>query len=177
MTPCTCPQPFKELYPKNPSWEIASSLPDHLPPERAKDAAARTRSSTASEQEPSSSAFPGVRIVVHPEAVRVNYQTVRALIPTFWDGDRGGPEYDLAIHIGMAGPPTVYSVERLAHRDGYALRDVDGEFLDDDQRRENEGERWVWHGVPSELETDIDVDDVYRSWVERSPVRAFSSVP
>ena len=62
-----------------------------------------------------------------PEAVRVKYETVRALVPTFWDG----ADYDLAVHIGMAGPQAVYSLERRAHRDGYALRDVDGDFLDD----------------------------------------------
>ena len=99
----------------------------------------------------------------------MKYETVRALVPTFWDG----ADYDLAVHIGMAGPQAVYSLERRAHRDGYALRDVDGDFLDDEITREIERERWVWHGVPSELETDIDVDDVYRRWVERSPVRAF----
>ena len=120
----------------------------------------------------------------------MNYEVVRALVPTFWDGGYDGtdgtdadadsdavqqqrrkrPDFDLALHIGMAGPQTVYSVERLAHRDGYLLRDVDGRFLDDEERRAREGDDWIWHGAPPELTSELDVDDIYKSWVERSPV-------
>ena len=132
--------------------------------------------------------LPRVRIVVYPEPIRVSYEVVRALVPTFWDGDhhheadgdadavpraeqqRQKPNYDLAIHIGMAGPQANYSVERLAHRDGYLLRDVDGMLLDDEERRAREGDDWIWHGVPPELTSELDVDDVYKRWVARSPV-------
>ncbi|KAI0140835.1 putative pyroglutamyl peptidase type I [Pestalotiopsis sp. NC0098] len=162
--------PFKEGYPINPSWEIASSLPDYLPWDRVKDPARRT-----------SPKMPRVRLLVHKPAVRVSYDTVRELVPRLWDGDeeerrRAGEEdgnnergYDLALHIGMAGPPVRYSIERRGHRDGYRHRDVDGKYLDDDKRREREGDDWVWHGVPSELLTDLDIEGIYEKWVGRCP--------
>lgn len=64
--------PFKTAYPVNPAWEIASRLPAYLP------------AAVPSSSEPSAPALPRVRILVHPEAVRVNYQTVRKLVPRLW---------------------------------------------------------------------------------------------
>ncbi|GJC83953.1 pyrrolidone-carboxylate peptidase [Colletotrichum liriopes] len=127
--------PFKAQYPVNPSWEIARSLPSYLPPLRAKNPKEHPSSST-----PSSAGrpLPPVRILVHPEAIRVNYQTVRALVPQLWD-PATHPRIDAAVHIGMAGPRLFYSVERRGHRDGYSFPDVDGNRLEDDDRRREEG--------------------------------------
>ncbi|KAK1769410.1 putative pyroglutamyl peptidase type I [Phialemonium atrogriseum] len=152
--------PFKEQHPVNPSWEIASRLPDYLPPIRAK---------TAHPSSSSAAPLPPVRILVHPEAIRVNYQTVRGLVPRLWDLGGDKRRIDVAIHIGMAGPAMAYSVERRGHRDGYALKDVDGELLKDQDRRLREGEDWVWHGMPKEMETDFDLDDVLGRWKKHSP--------
>ncbi|ETS87689.1 hypothetical protein PFICI_01517 [Pestalotiopsis fici W106-1] len=136
--------------------------------------------------------MPRVRLLVHKPAVRVSYDTVRDLVPRLWDEVEGGDEeavagggdappsdnggksprqrgYDLALHIGMAGPPVRYSIERRGHRDGYRHRDVDGKYLDDEKRREREGDDWIWHGVPDELLTDLDIEDIYKRWVRRSP--------
>ena len=74
------------------------------------------------------------------------------------------------VHIGMAGPRMHYCIERLAHRDGYAMKDVDGALLRDDERHAREGAGWIWHGLPAELRTDFDVDDVLRRWKSYSPV-------
>ncbi|KAI0136304.1 putative pyroglutamyl peptidase type I [Xylariales sp. AK1849] len=148
--------PFKDQYPENPSWEIASSLPQYLPWDRVKDPAHK-----------SSPVMPRVRLLVHPEPVRVNYMTVRELIPTLWDNP--AQKIDLALHIGMAGPPVVYSVERRAHRDGYRHNDVDGHFLEDEKRHKREGEDWIWHGAPEELLTHLDVEDIYGRWIKRCP--------
>lgn len=149
-------QPFREQYPVNPSWEIARGLPEYLPPLRAKDPS--TRNATV---------LPGVRILVHPEPVRVNYQVVRGLVPTLWETYQGR-KVDLVIHIGMAGPRPFYCIERRGHRDGYKFTDVDGERLDEDgERRDSD---WVWRDVPHELLTDLDVGDVLRRW------RGYSSV-
>lgn len=79
-------------------------------------------------------------------------------------------KYDFVLHIGMAGPQPVYQIERRGHRDGYRLRDVDGNLLGDEERHRAEGDRWIWHGVPHELLTDLDIEGVYRRWVARSPV-------
>ncbi|KAI1872424.1 hypothetical protein JX265_005304 [Neoarthrinium moseri] len=142
--------PFKDGYPVNPSWEIASALPEYLPWDRVKDPAHK-----------SSSKMPRVRLLVHPQPIRVNYKTVRELVPTLWDDP--GRTIDLALHIGMAGPPVKYAIERRAHRDGYKFRDVDGHLL------EGEGGEGVWPGAPEELLTELDVEDIYERWVQRCP--------
>ncbi|KAJ1333909.1 pyroglutamyl-peptidase [Microdochium nivale] len=204
--------PFKEQYPKNPSWEIASSLPDYLPSERVKDpnAAGPGRGGGGGGHP----VPPRVRIVTPKKAIRVNYDVVREMVPTLWDNDddastsaeapatteaatprsdeqqqqqsttdktttphpptNGKDEknkYDFVLHIGMAGPQPVYQIERRGHRDGYRLRDVDGNLLGDEERHRAEGDRWIWHGVPHELLTDLDIEGVYRRWVARSPKR------
>ncbi|KAH8675354.1 putative pyroglutamyl peptidase type I [Xylariales sp. PMI_506] len=150
--------PFKDDYPVNPSWAIASSLPEYLPWDRVKDPGHK-----------SSSKVPRVRLVVHPEPIRVSYDVVRKLVPSFWDTP--GQKFDLAVHLGMAGPPIVYSVERRAHRDGYRHKDVDGNLLGDEKRHEEQGDDWIWHGVPDEILSDLDIDDIYKRWVGRSPIK------
>ncbi|CAJ2513411.1 Uu.00g015300.m01.CDS01 [Anthostomella pinea] len=148
--------PFKEQYPVNPSYEIAASLPDYLPADRPKDPA---------HQSPAS--LPPVRIAKLPAAVRTSYAVAREIVPTIWDDAEHTP--DFVVHIGMAGPQLVYQLERRGHRDGYDKRDVDGRLLGDEERRRDQGDDWVWAGVPEELLTDLDVEDVHRRWVERSP--------
>ena len=94
-------------------------------------------------------------------------------MPELWDLEHQStdrPKIDLAVHIGMAGPKIVYSIERRGHRDGYAMKDVDGEFLKDQDRKVKEGKKWVWHGEPNELLTDLDLDDVLTRWKGHSPV-------
>ncbi|KAG7105474.1 Pyroglutamyl-peptidase 1 like protein [Verticillium longisporum] len=172
--------PFKAAYPVNPSWEIARRLPSHLPATSVPAAAADADPSTAP-----ALPLPPVRILVHPEAIRVNYQVVRGLVPTLWDQlphDTPGnpsaappsegpspPRIDLCIHIGMAGPRPFYCIERRGHRDGYAMPDVDGTRLDDDDRWREQGPDWVWAETPPELETDVDVRDALRRWRRLSP--------
>ncbi|KAF5020640.1 hypothetical protein F66182_7347 [Fusarium sp. NRRL 66182] len=141
--------PFREQYPVNPSWEIASRLPSYLPPLRAKDP--NSRHATA--------VLPKVRILVHPEPIRVNYRAVRELVPTFYERER----IDVVIHIGMAGPRPFYSIERRGHRDGYKHPDVDGEKLDEEEERKP-GSDWPWRGLPEEMETELALDDVLTLW-------------
>ncbi|KAK3389084.1 hypothetical protein B0T20DRAFT_397397 [Sordaria brevicollis] len=186
--------PFKQEYPLNPSWEIASRLPSVLPSLRAKQ---------PSTQKPPF--IPRVNLHVHPEPIHVSYKTVRALVPKLWapnfadsDSDSSSsvptvttseapfseqdanpenaeeseqegkkPKYDFAIHIGMAGPQPRWAIERLAHRDGYALRDVDGEFLRDKENQLRDD--WVWKGCPTELRTDLNLDVVLKKWRGYAP--------
>lgn len=148
----------------NPSWEIARSLPSYLPPLRAKNPKDhQPADSTASRP------LPPVRILVHPEAIRVNYQTVRALVPQLWD-PATHPRIDATVHIGMAGPRLFYSIERRGHRDGYAFPDVDGNRLEDEERRKVEGEDWIWYGCPEEILSHLDTQDVLERWKGHSPV-------
>jgi pyrrolidone-carboxylate peptidase len=61
------------------------------------------------------------------------------------------------IHIGMATSRKFYSVERRGHRDSYLMRDVDGKFLSDTEEARKE-----WDGLPSELSSDININDVWQ---------------
>ncbi|KAF5665912.1 pyroglutamyl-peptidase 1 [Fusarium heterosporum] len=145
--------PFREQYPVNPSWEIASSLPSYLPPLRAKDPNSRHAAAV----------LPKVSIVVHPEPIRVNYKTVRGLVPSF---HRTTPHFDVIIHIGMAGPRPFYCMERRGHRDGYKHPDVDGEMVDGEDERNSKD--WPWRGLPEEIETDLNLDEILPLWCGHS---------
>ena len=63
-------------------------------------------------------------------------------------------------------------MERRGHRDGYVMGDVDGVVLGDERGRYEDGddEEWVWQGCPEELETVVDLDDVWRRWSQSLPV-------
>ena len=93
----------------NPSFEIVKLLPPLLP------------------------AVPGhataIRLITHPDPIRVAYDDVRALVPALLSSYIDST-VDLVLHIGMASGRAYYSLERLAHRDGYSKNaDVDGKRL------------------------------------------------
>lgn len=152
------PQPFRSEYPINPSWEIAKSLPEYLPPLRAKNPDSRYAVN-----------IPPVRILVHPEPIRVSYKAVREVVPSFWEETYAGHKIDIVIHIGMAGPRHVYQIETRGHRTGYKSLDVDGKHLDElDGKRD---ESWIWHNLPDELRTDLNIQDIWERWQQHSSVR------
>ncbi|EJP68760.1 pyroglutamyl peptidase type I [Beauveria bassiana ARSEF 2860] len=161
--------PFRVQYPVNPSWEIARGLPAYLPPLRAKDP--RARSSSSAEATAAAGAdMPRVRILVHPEAIRVTYKTVRGLVPSFWDDaatQHGGQRIDACVHIGMASARPQYALERRAHRTGYLKPDVAGEFLEDELPGGRDGD-WIWSGLPDELESALDIPNIHLRWKELS---------
>ncbi|KAI1369509.1 hypothetical protein F5Y08DRAFT_292185 [Xylaria arbuscula] len=162
--------PFKEAYPVNPSWEISARLPDYLPADRVKDPAARDNYDAQAGPRPTTS-LPRVRIHRLPNAIRTSYADARDMVPRIWDNriEVQGPKVDFVVHVGMAGPQLVYALERRGHRDGYNAPDVDGKYLEDEKKHAEQGEKWIWHGVPEELVTDFDMEDVHRRWVQRSP--------
>ena len=106
---------------------------------------------------------------MHPAPVRVSYKEVRSLVPTLWEGVK----IDYAVHIGMASGRKYYSVERRGHRDGYGMRDVDHELLGDEDKRKVQGEKWVWSGMPEELLTAANMEDVWQRWKAALPVGDF----
>ena len=80
------------------------------------------------------------------------------------DGDQGvpstsksQPNYDVVLFIGMAAPRDYYTLETLAHRDGYLFPDVDGKTMQGD-------EEWKKLGAPGILKTAFDTEDVWRRW-------------
>ena len=70
----------------------------------------------------------------------------------------------------MASGRKYYSVERRGHRDGYVMRDVDDELLGDTEKKEA-GEPWAWEGLPEEILSDINIDDIWRRWRAAVSVR------
>src|SRR5690606_36916570 len=87
-----------------------------------------------------------------------------------------------------------YNIERRGHREGYKMRDVDGELLEDDGGRGcrrprqspgeepgdgeeggegDEGKEWIWEGLPAELETALDIEDIHSRWKWHCPVCSF----
>lgn len=153
-------QPFKDQYPRNPSWDIASSLPEYLPPLNAKSSTAVRGASLP---------LPPVRIVVHPEPVRVTYSAVRHLIPNLWQPHfEGVHKIDYVLHIGMASTKKQYVLERLGHRDDYKLLDLDEKLPNQNPSSDD----YPWHGIPAQLTTDLDVADIKRRWESYLPVSA-----
>ncbi|KAL7792915.1 hypothetical protein V8C37DRAFT_379496 [Trichoderma ceciliae] len=147
--------PFRSEYPINPSWEIARRLPEYLPPLRVKDPKSQYAVN-----------IPPVRILVHPEPIRVSYEKVRELVPSFWEETYSGRKIDLVIHIGMAGPRHMYQIESRGHRTGYKSLDVDGKHLDELEGKR--GEDWIWHNLPDELKTDLNIQDIWERWQQHS---------
>jgi pyroglutamyl-peptidase len=153
-------QPFRAQNPINPSWEITRLLPPFLTPAKSGDAVSAIAK------------LPPVRILIHPEPVRVAYKTVRELVPKLWEGRK----IDYMVHIGMASGRRYYSVERKGHRDGYSMRDVDDLLLGDTEKK-NAGEHWAWEGLPAEILSDTNIDDVWRRWRTALPVNSTGSSP
>ncbi|KAG6031823.1 hypothetical protein E4U41_007438 [Claviceps citrina] len=149
-------QPFRPQWPVNPSWEIAKALPSHLPPRRAThhDAGGAVLAVD----------LPPVRILVHPEPVRVSYRRVRELVPSLWDTTYHGRGVDAVLHMGMAGARSSYEIERRAHRRGYRNVDVDYELPEEGIDGRPDDPAWEWYGLPDEIVSDLDVDDVHGRW-------------
>jgi pyrrolidone-carboxylate peptidase len=96
-----------------------------------------------------------IRLIVHPTPIRVSYATVATLLPQLIA--QHSPDY--IFHIGMAGGREHYTLETIAHRDGYKIRDVD----DRDGWRDGE---FVWkrEGVPEAIRVGWDQVDVLGRW-------------
>ncbi|RKF78402.1 Pyroglutamyl-peptidase 1 [Golovinomyces cichoracearum] len=154
------PQPFYENSLFNSSWEIARRLPSYLPA-----TAGTMTSSTDNAACRSTYSFPPIRIHIHPDPIKVSYKSVRELVPTLW----GSRKIDIVIHIGMAVKAKFYSIERLAHRDGYLMLDVDSVACPDLVERMTKGKDWIWYGLPEELLSDINIDRVFSIWQTLKP--------
>lgn len=68
------------------------------------------------------------------------------------------PKYDIVLNIGLAPGRNFYTLETLAHRDGYNRKDEDGKTMEGDT---------FWRielQAPEKLHTSFDVEDVWRRW-------------
>ncbi|KAF2177868.1 peptidase C15, pyroglutamyl peptidase I-like protein [Zopfia rhizophila CBS 207.26] len=134
--------PFLQKFPRNTSWEIASTLPAVLP-------------ATSDHPTP-------IHIHVHHEAVRVAYNPVINLIPKLLPPQNPMyPKPDIILHIGLAAGRTFYTLEKGSHCRGYgSIPDVDGEKFPDSLAEE----KFPRSMFPPVLHTSFDTDDVLRRW-------------
>ncbi|KAF1843718.1 peptidase C15, pyroglutamyl peptidase I-like protein [Cucurbitaria berberidis CBS 394.84] len=134
--------PFLAQFPRNSSWDIASTLPALIP---------------ATPENPTP-----IHIHVHPEPIRVGYNTVVDLIPALLPP--ANPLYpvpDVILHIGLAASRNYFALEEGAHGRGYAkIADVDGEKFEDVRaERDLPSSRF-----PNVLKTTFDTADVLARW-------------
>ncbi|EXJ65679.1 uncharacterized protein A1O5_11206 [Cladophialophora psammophila CBS 110553] len=135
--------PFKSFL-INPSWLIASALPEELYPSPSTDS-------------PQKAPDYKITLIVYPSAIRVSYSTVSTTVPTLISTHNP----DFVLHIGMAGGRDCYSLETRGHRDNYRIKDVDD--CDGFTWGEN---RWKTEGVPEVLYVGWDEVDVLARWEE-----------
>jgi pyrrolidone-carboxylate peptidase len=155
-------QPFKSFH-TNPSYLIAEALPSTLEsvfqPYQKFNLTTSPREPQQQQQSPTPSpplCSPyEIRLIVHPSPIRVSYATVTTLLPQLIA--QHAPDY--IFHIGMAGGREHYTLETIAHRDGYKIRDVD----DRDGWRDGEFE-WKREGVPEAIRVGWDPADVLGRW-------------
>jgi hypothetical protein len=131
-------QPFLDRYPKNSSWEIASTLPALIP---------------ASSGNPTP-----IHIHVHHEPIRVAYKDVVEMVSKLLTTT---PTPDIVLHIGLAASRKFFAIEQGAHSRGYGkTNDVDGEqFLDSEAQS-----TFPDSAYPSVLHTGFDTEDVLSRW-------------
>lgn len=134
--------PFLAKYPRNSSWDIASTLPALIP---------------------ATDDFPTpIHIYVHDEAVRVAYNHVVNFIPGFLPpANPITPAPDIVLHIGLAAGRPYYTLEKGAHGRGYGeIPDVDGEKFPDHVANE----KFPPELFPYVLHTSFDTTDVVTRW-------------
>ncbi|EUC48440.1 hypothetical protein COCMIDRAFT_87368 [Bipolaris oryzae ATCC 44560] len=146
--------PFLTRFPKNSSWEIASTLPSLLP-------------SSPTNKTP-------IHIHVHHEPIRVAYATVLNLIPTLLPpGNPMNPSPDIILHIGLAAGRNYYAIEQGSRSRGYGnIADVDRQRFDD----ESAELQFPASKFPSMLSTGFDTTDVLACWKESLKSPSSSSV-
>lgn len=154
--------PFKSFV-NNPSWRIAESLPTVLDPASSQ---AEPIAQSLGLRTPGTTPYR-IRIHTHPAPIRVAYGPTAELIPALLDPARNaallheqaGVDFDYVLHIGLASGRDSYTLETLAHRDFYRIRDVD------DGDGYVPGEKvWKAEGVPEMLEVGWDGIDVLPRW-------------
>ena len=129
--------PFQKVYPVNPAYEIARSLPEML------------KTLTADGRE--------VQIIGYGTPIRVCYEEVREFVPILHESYLG--TVDIVLHIGMASGRNFYTAELYGHRDGYTKnKDLDGRTLPVDDGLIHFGD------CPAMMTTSLDYDEVLTKW-------------
>jgi pyroglutamyl-peptidase len=102
-----------------------------------------------------------IRIIKHPHAIKVAYQTVYDLVPKLLTPVEGERQPDIILHIGLAAGRSFYTLERQSPRSPYWTgRDVDGRVFS----QEKTDEFWPLLEFPQFLKPTFNVEDVYERW-------------
>jgi pyroglutamyl-peptidase len=136
--------PFLERFPRNSSWEIASTLPALIP-------------ASPNNKTP-------IHIHVHHEPVRVAYNHVLGLVPSLLPpANPMYPKPDIILHIGLAAGRNYFTLEQGAHGRGFdKTADVDGQRFSDKLAEE----AFPSSKFPTVLKTSFDTSDVLSRWKE-----------
>ncbi|KAH4125726.1 hypothetical protein HBH44_212350 [Parastagonospora nodorum] len=134
--------PFLSAFPRNSSWEIASSLPALIPT--------------------SPNNLTPIHIHVHHEAIRVAYKPVMELVPKLLPpANPLYPAPEIILHIGLAAGRKFFTLEQGAHGRGFdKIPDVDGERFPDSSAES----QFPSAKYPSVLKTSFDTSDVLARW-------------
>ena len=124
---------------------------------------------------------------VHPDPIEVCYDFVRSLLPTLLfttcsqdshpcafsthpsqahpspTPNPDGSNFDLVVHLGLAPGRNFFSIESIAHRDGYVKLDIHGNNLDGDT---------FWHdvfGAPLTLQPTLNLPHIWKGWKQALP--------
>ncbi|RMZ70633.1 pyroglutamyl peptidase type [Pyrenophora seminiperda CCB06] len=134
--------PFLSKYPKNSSWEIASTLPALIP--------ATTTNPTP------------IHIHTYHAPIRVSYNDVLALVPTLLPPNNPMyPPPDIILHLGLAAGRSYYAIEQSANGRGYSeITDVDGQRFPDSAAETH----FPASKYPVKLSTSFETSDVLARW-------------
>ncbi|KAI4662385.1 uncharacterized protein J4E79_004674 [Alternaria viburni] len=134
--------PFLEKFPKNSSWEIASTLPALIP-------------KSPKNQTP-------INIHVHYEPIRVAYNNVVNLVPELLPpANPLYPPPDVVLHIGLAAGRKYFAIEQGSQGRGYGkIPDVDGQRFDDSEMEKH----FPSSKYPPKLNTSFDTSEVLAHW-------------
>jgi len=120
--------PFQDAI-KNPSWEICKLLPPTI--------------------------APRIRLLIHPEPLKVSYATVLPIVPQLLADNVP----DIVLHIGLALGQSYYSLEKSAPKNGYHQNpDVSRRVFTKAETKK------AWGKLPDSLASTVDLESVGTKW-------------
>ncbi|KAB8346047.1 hypothetical protein FH972_023099 [Carpinus fangiana] len=126
---------FRDAPETNASWEIVKRLPSALSDFHSH----ATR----------------IRIFVPSESIPVVFEEVDKLYPTLYDGHA---PIHIVLHLGVAQGRSYYTLETIAHRDGYTTPDVTHKLP------QEKSQPAFWKSSPAVLHIQVPVQKVMERW-------------
>ncbi|KAF2817352.1 peptidase C15, pyroglutamyl peptidase I-like protein, partial [Mytilinidion resinicola] len=131
--------PFQDAA-KNPSWEICKLLPSNI--------------------------APRIRLLIHPEPLKVSYATLLPIAPKLLAEHTP----DIVLYIGLAVGQPYYSLEKSASKSGYHQNpDVTRRVFTKAETKK------VWGKLPETLSSTIDLDAVGPKWATGVKTRKYGA--